>query len=76
MYLVNIQRQKLLYGNIAQRYPELKPVQKYTEQPRLRQVSRNVNKKSIINAINSCIISSKGDQLSTDKVLHKNFVES
>jgi hypothetical protein len=42
----------------------------------LNQASRIVNKKLIINAINSCVVFPKADKLSTDKVLYEIHVES
>ena len=42
----------------------------------LRQASRIVNKKLIINAINSCVVFPKAESLSNDKVIHEISVES
>ena len=42
----------------------------------LRQASRMVNKKLIINAINSCVVFPKAESLSNDKVIHEISVES
>lgn len=42
----------------------------------LNQASRIVNKKSIINAINSCVVFPKAVKLSADKVLYEIHVES